>query len=405
VFAKKPLCTILTPDKISIPNHIHVASKFAGRQRVQVLKVPHAGHQVFTDNIDDFNSMLVDVLTPKETRMLRPVATASVLLLAVGVATNGRCWEWVPASLDKLEAAERRILSQSLGSVPFEMTKVARLGTVIVPCTDLEKRREDGLAISCLSTALLAAMQCGQRADEFIVHAFEDWRKEIGLEKFNLCAHSMGYAIFASSYALRFPDRVNHLVLASPAGVGHPPPPPPPSSPEAEAQRRSWLRRAVFAAWDYGVTPMTLARSVGPYGPSLVQNVLNRRLSFTNEKSAIRSGTFDIDDLGEYTYHNWALKPSSERAMTTHLGPIAQARRPLIDVLVPENVKMPITFIYGGHNDWMDFRNGQKVVDRLRSAGLRAFFHLVPHAGHQVFFDNPTAFNHAVVQSLRETDH
>ncbi|GLD99988.1 hypothetical protein PINS_up008716 [Pythium insidiosum] len=365
-------------------------------------------------------------------RMLRPVATAS------GVATKGRCWEWVPASLDKLEAAERRILSQSLGSVPFEMTKVARLGTVIVPCTDLKKRREGrardlvlihgfagGNAVWAANLKALAEhynvyavewigvgrsdrpdfpFKDYDSADEFIVHAFEDWRKEIGLEKFNLCAHSMG-AIFASSYALRFPDRVNHLVLASPAGVGHPPPPPPPSSPEAEAQRRSWLRRAVFAAWDYGVTPMTLARSVGPYGPSLVQNVLNRRLSFTNEKSAIRSGTFDIDDLGEYTYHNWALKPSSERAMTTHLGPIAQARRPLIDVLVPENVKMPITFIYGGHNDWMDFRNGQKVVDRLRSAGLRAFFHLVPHAGHQVFFDNPTAFNHAVVQSLRETDH
>ncbi|KAJ0396901.1 hypothetical protein ATCC90586_010113 [Pythium insidiosum] len=350
-----------------------VANTFTGHQRVQVLKVPHAGHQVFSDNVDDFNAMLHHALS----------------------------------SLEKLEAAERRILSQSLGSVPFELTKVARLGTVIVPCTDDEKRRQGRARDLVLIHGFAggnAVWAAYDSADDFIVQAFEEWRKEIGLEHFNLCAHSMG-AIFASSYALRNPDRVNHLVLASPAGVGHPPPPPQPSSPEAEAQRRSWLRRAVFAAWDYGVTPMTLARTVGPYGPSLVQNVLHRRLSFTNENSAIRSGTFDLDDLGEYTYHNWALKASSEKAMTTHLAPIAQARRPLIDVLVPENVKMPITFIYGGHNDWMDFRNGQRVVDRLRSAGLRAFFHLVPYAGHQVFFDNPADFNRAVIQSLGETDH
>ncbi|KAJ0394092.1 hypothetical protein P43SY_001054 [Pythium insidiosum] len=350
------------PDWMDSCHGEAVANTFTGHQRVQVLKVPHAGHQVFSDNVDDFNAMLHHALS----------------------------------SLEKLEAAERRILSQSLGSVPFELTKAEMLFGQRPTCA------VDYLGL--VLTHLFHSIRQYDSADDFIVQAFEEWRKEIGLEQFNLCAHSMG-AIFASSYALRYPDRVNHLVLASPAGVGHPPPPPQPSSPEAEAQRRSWLRRAVFAAWDYGVTPMTLARTVGPYGPSLVQNVLHRRLSFTNENSAIRSGTFDLDDLGEYTYHNWALKASSEKAMTTHLAPIAQARRPLIDVLVPENVKMPITFIYGGHNDWMDFRNGQRVVDRLRSAGLRAFFHLVPYAGHQVFFDNPADFNRAVIQSLGETDH
>lgn len=34
-------------------------------------------------------------------------------------------------------------------------------------------------------------------------------------------------AMFASSYAVRFADRVEHLVLVSPAGVGQLPPPSP----------------------------------------------------------------------------------------------------------------------------------------------------------------------------------
>lgn len=40
-----------------------MAESFDGHQRVQVLKVPLAGHQVFMDNVEAFNSMLTDVLT------------------------------------------------------------------------------------------------------------------------------------------------------------------------------------------------------------------------------------------------------------------------------------------------------------------------------------------------------
>lgn len=55
-----------------------------------------------------------------------------------GYTTKGRFWEWVPASYASLERVERKILEQSIDA-PFEMIKVARLGTVIVPCTDAAK--------------------------------------------------------------------------------------------------------------------------------------------------------------------------------------------------------------------------------------------------------------------------
>ncbi|KAJ8502553.1 hypothetical protein ON010_g19185 [Phytophthora cinnamomi] len=155
----------------------------------------------------------------------------------------------------------------------------------------------------------------------------------------------------------------------------------------------------VFSAWENGVTPMSLARFVGPYGPKLVQNVVHRRASFMSEGSAMRDGRVDLTELAEYIYHNWALKPSGERAMTTHLAPGAHAIRPLVDQLLPERVKMPLTFIYGEY-DWMDYRHGQGIVERFQKKNQAADLHRVPNGGHQMFMENPDDFSRILIDSL-----
>lgn len=193
---------------------------------------------------------------------------------------------------------------------------------------------------------------------------------------------------------------LQHLVLISPAGVPHPPPSPKPDSEEARARNRSWVRRAIFSMWESGVTPMSIARFVGPYGPKLVSNVLQKRMSFMPATSAMRDGSLNLNDLSEYLYHNWALKASGERAMTTHLAPGAHAVRPLVDMLDPDAIKMPLTFIYGGENDWMDYRHGLKVVERFEREGKHAELYRLPHSGHQVFLDNPAGFNRVLVDCL-----
>ncbi|RLN49076.1 hypothetical protein BBJ29_006866 [Phytophthora kernoviae] len=348
-------------------------------------------------------------------RLLRPVATSAAVLLAAGVATEGRLWNWVPATYAKLEQAEQKILARTIPT-PFKMTKVAQLGTVVVPCSDEEKRRNgeaknlnlaqlskhfnvwSGLALGGQIDQISATMT----ADDFIVGSFEKWRQELKLEQFALCGHSMG-AIFASSYVVKNPEhvsvRVGNVLLASPAGMPHPPPPPDPTTEEGKAVNRSWLRRMVFLAWERGMTPMSLARFVGPYGPKLVQNVVHRRASFMSEGSAMRDGRVDLTELGDYIYNNWALKPSGERAMTTHLAPGAHAIRPLVDLLTPENVKMPLTFIYGEY-DWMDYRHGQGIVERFKSADRAADLYRVPNGGHQMFMENPDEFSRMLINSL-----
>lgn len=57
------------------------------------------------------------------------------------MATEGRLWHWVPASYAKLEKAEHKILTRTV-SIPFEMKKVAQLGTVVVPCSNEAKRQD-----------------------------------------------------------------------------------------------------------------------------------------------------------------------------------------------------------------------------------------------------------------------
>ncbi|GAB9477439.1 Cleavage induced serine protease family s33, partial [Globisporangium polare] len=209
-------------------------------------------------------------------------------------------------------------------------------------------------------------------------------------------------AIFASSYAIQFPQNVRHLMLVSPAAVGHPPPPDDPTSGLAKARKKSLFHRMLFSAWENGVTPMSVVRFAGPYGPQLVSNALTRRFSSLPQTSAIRKGDIDLDDLSEYIYHNWALKASGEKMMATHMAPGAQAIRPLTDMLQPEVVPMPLTFIYGGGPDWMDFNHAQEIVDRFKKKGRSASLHLVPYSGHQVFLDNPEDFNRIVVECLKD---
>ena len=192
---------------------------------------------------------------------------------------------------------------------------------------------------------------------------------------------------------------MQHLILASPAGVPQPPPPLDPTTEEGKAVSHPWLRRIFLAAWKNNITPMSLARFVGPFGPKLVQNLVYRRTLFMSEGSAMRDGRVDLKELGEYMYHNWALKASGERALATHLAPGAHAVRPLVDKLLPENVKMPLTFIYGEH-DWMDYRNGLDIVKRFKEKGRTADLHHVPNGGHQMLMENPDEFSRILIESL-----
>ncbi len=60
-------------------------------------------------------------------------------------------------------------------------------------------------------------------AENFFISSLEEWRAKMGLEKMVLVGHSLG-GYLSLAYALRYPSRVERLVLVSPVGIPNAPP-------------------------------------------------------------------------------------------------------------------------------------------------------------------------------------
>lgn len=60
-------------------------------------------------------------------------------------------------------------------------------------------------------------------AESFFISSLEDWRSKMGLDKVVLVGHSLG-GYLSLAYALRYPSRVERLVLVSPVGIPNAPP-------------------------------------------------------------------------------------------------------------------------------------------------------------------------------------
>ena len=104
------------------------------------------------------------------------------------------------------------------------------------------------------------------QAESFFVDGLEQWREAMGIDKMILLGHSLG-GYLAAVYALRYPERVQKLILVSPAGV--------PAKPAEEAlpattptRSRSMLFSLAGFLWGQNVTPQGILRTMGRFGRS-----------------------------------------------------------------------------------------------------------------------------------------
>lgn len=74
------------------------------------------------------------------------VAFALLFLSVPIVVAISHAKFWIPARYKDLERIERRILRRNV-KVPFELMKVAGLGTVYVPCTDESSKKKKTLVL------------------------------------------------------------------------------------------------------------------------------------------------------------------------------------------------------------------------------------------------------------------
>lgn len=198
-------------------------------------------------------------------------------------------------------------------------------------------------------------------AENWFIDALEEWRIKRGLERFTLLGHSLG-GYLATAYALKYPGRLNKLILASPVGIPEDPyavnedmPEPQESTVASEftqdaatatatdnnnfmkqrdknqdaapdGEQKPFRRRLpgwFSYVWEANViSPFSLVRWSGPLGPRLVSAWTTRRFSHLPEEEA--------QALHDYSYSIFRQRGSSEYALSYLLAPGAFARSPLI---------------------------------------------------------------------------
>ncbi|KAG9284241.1 hypothetical protein G9A89_002051 [Geosiphon pyriformis] len=222
-----------------------------------------------------------------------------------------------------------------------------------------------------------------EHAENFFVDSLEKWREIHHIEKMTLLGHSLG-GYFAAVYALKYPLRVERLILVSPVGI--------PENPHEQNELKNSTGRQipgwVIRLWNANITPQSILRWTGPFGPSLVSRYTSRRFAYLEEQDRI--------DLHDYLYQISSAPGSGEYALAKILAPGAFARKPLIHRL--SELKMPTTFLYGD-TDWMDYRAAEAARAHMRVSTKVV---RIPRAGHHLYLDNPPEFNKAVVAEMIE---
>ena len=302
-------------------------------------------------------------------------------------------------------------------------------------------------------------------AESWFIDSLEEWRKIRKIERFTLLGHSMG-GYLAVSYALKYPGRLNKLILASPVGVPEDPyavnsalPEPEQSTlaseftqdqnavaesghhkhnkKEAAAASNKPVRRPLPGwlvwLWDANVSPFSLVRASGPLGPRLVSGWTSRRFSHLDTEEA--------DALHTYTYNLFRQRGSGEYALPYLLAPGAYARSPVINriqnvgrqVVQPaqpatattpavaevRETGLPVVMMYGDH-DWMDVAGGYAAEEKIKKRVEQALLHgtpeererengsakvlIVRNAGHHLYLDNPDEFNKYIDTELADTE-
>lgn len=188
----------------------------------------------------------------------------------------------------------------------------------------------------------------GEEAEWQLVESIERWRTKAGLnDKFILLGHSFG-AYLALAYALHFPNRVSHLILADPWGI---PAYETPEQSRTTAQYHLPLWVKVIGTIVFQVfSPLALLRFSGPWGPKLVETLrsdIRKKYEHVIKQS-------DADIILNYVYHcNAQTRASGELAFKSLVLPHGWAKYPMMKRIHELQDHINITFIYGSRS-WID---------------------------------------------------
>jgi len=250
-----------------------------------------------------------------------------------------------------------------------------------------------GCGLSTRAPGLLSHVDSSVEAtEEFFVESLEAWRKARGLEKMVLAGHSMGGYI-SVAYCEKYPERVEQLVLLSPAGV---------TREEKEEiddmlHQMSWTQRTALTTvrylYDAGVTPASFSRKLpATKSRSMVSSYVDRRLPVVTDPDERQA-------LEEYLYWMAMIPGFGEDMLNRFLTSSAHGVKPTVD-RIPLLRVPKVSFLYGDR-DWMDIQGGidayELAASRRSQNGPNVQVYQLQEAGHLLMLDNWRGFHAGVV--------
>ncbi|XP_071445498.1 (Lyso)-N-acylphosphatidylethanolamine lipase isoform X1 [Hetaerina americana] len=225
-------------------------------------------------------------------------------------------------------------------------------------------------------------------AENQLVQSVEEWRREMQLDSMILLGHSMG-GFLAASYAIRYPQRIKHLILADPWGF--------PEKPD-DLQRRTavplWVQAIAYLVQP--LNPLWAVRFAGPFGQWLIQKT---RPDLVSKFSHVVPNDEQI--ISQYIYQCNVQNPTGESAFHAMMSGFGWAKNPMAPRMESLSKDVPVTLLYGSRS-WVDNTAGEEI--RKRRAGSYVNVQVISGAGHHVYADKSEAFNKHVVEACEYSD-
>lgn len=227
------------------------------------------------------------------------------------------------------------------------------------------------------------------KAEAQWVESVEEWRREVNLSQFILLGHSLGGYI-ATAYAMKYPERVRHLILADPWGF-----PERPENVYEKFQLPFWVRAVATAVQP--LNPLWAVRVAGPAGKWLVSktrpDISRKYINYVSDAEKV---------IPEYIYQCNSQTPSGESAFHTLMTGFGWAKNPMVHRIDQFDPSLPITVLYGSRS-WVDNSTGQVLTEHRDSSNTTV--QVINGAGHHVYLDKPELFNKFVLEACVRADN
>jgi proline iminopeptidase len=217
------------------------------------------------------------------------------------------------------------------------------------------------------------------------VEDLELLRRELGLERVTLVAHSMG-AVLAGAYATKYPARIERLVLVSPAYLKNP-------IPDAEKP----LQHEGFLAMQSFLKRTAVARELEELGLTRTAPALTSREETV--KYRIEVAARMLADV-----RKWRDLTGGRALFKAHVGSLTSKTYPAEGwdyVTEFARRSYPVSVIVGDH-DFLDM--GTPLLRAWSRSVPRLELSVIPDAGHLPWIDQPEAFRQLLQRHLDRTD-